>query len=1467
MSERISGISIGLDMDTAAINRSLSSIKDSFREVRGAARTNINNIRFDDKNIKTYRGHVSELSKTFEAQGKNVEDLKKQYDMLEQSGKANTQEGQRLRNEINKQVDEYNRLGHELDQAREKLQRLEREDTAVYKIGDAFETAGPKIQAFGGHVQQVGGFLTKWITAPAVGAIAAIGGITAAFGWGRLVGLDTAQAQLRGLGYDTESVGRISDQVTSAIEGGMTTMAEGTAVAAGAMAAGVEEGEELERYIKLVGDAAVGSNRPVGEMAQIFNRVQGSGKLMTQELNMIEQGMPGFAQAMADNLGVTQEEFRKMVTDGEVGSAEFMDVMEDFAGGMAEAYADSWQGMVANTKAYVGIIGENLLSGVFEQSKESIAEFIEFLKSDEVVEWAESAGEAIGNAFSKIVESVKGGINWFMNLDDEKKKLIGTFAAVAVAAGPILTALGGFIIVIGQVMTALGPILKSVAMLGGVFKVAGIAIGAIFSPIGLVVAAVVGLGAAFVLAYNKSETFRDFIAGLAGRFTSAWESVKIFSQNVKTAFEGIFAIFRGDEGGGIDILQSLGLSEGQIGLITGAIDRIKSAFQTMKDGIGIALGAVTVFAQDTFAKIRNFWATDGEQVVQAATKGFNLIRSVVSTVMPVISGAVRIGFNVVSTVIGTAMRIALSIVQMVWENIKGVINGGLNIIMGLVKTFSGIFTGDFSKMWEGVKQIFSGAIELVWNGFQLLFWGRIIRGVGTLVRTFSGSIRGLWQSVVGFFQNMFQGAVQRVTNLRTSAINIVTRLNSGFNSIISRMVSAVVGLFQNLLSRGVSIISNLRSSISNIITNLRNGFVNTISRLVSSVVNLFQNLLSRAVSIVTNLRGSITNLVTQLRDNFVRNISNLYTRVTGIFTNLFNRGRSIMSNMSSTITNIITNLRSGFVNIIQNLFTRFVSIFTNLLNRGRSIITNLRQTVVNLITRMRDGAVNGVTRMRDQIVNMFTRIKNQADKLFSNMVDGAKALPGRLGDAIKNGASKAVNGVKSLGNSMVGKLGDVVNGVIKGLNSITSKIGITATISEWTVPQFSRGTGQGSPTGNLTRNGKIAMDTLATVGDKGPGNGPGTREMVRYPNGKVGLYDNDATIFAPKGTTIFSNQETEALLGQIPQFSEGTGFFGKIKNIAGKAIDYITNPSKIFEDLIGAVFTGWGDLSGFALNMVKGAWNIIKDGMLGWITDRFSESSVGKSQKWMDYPMTTPYSPLRPVPGYPTSFNGGRHYGIDYGTPVGVNLTAPMAGTVKRQYDVGGGNVARLESGNASQYFLHMRNVKTGKVGIGDSMGKSGNTGKFTTGPHVHWQHEEPKTPNLWNKRTKNPLDMIKEHMNGGLTLSDGLFSLHKGEYIINPDRPKEAMKLIALASQKLAGKSKQTSELPNPGGSSGDGVMMKLLEATMEQNKILMRILKKDTDVILDGDSVKEKMDERDYNDDLRRRLFSGKKRGVTAT
>src|SRR5699024_1501361 len=68
------------------------------------------------------------------------------------------------------------------------------------------KTIGAKFKDVGGKISDVGSKLTKFITVPAVGAAAAVGGVVAAFGWGRLVSLDSAQAKLRGLGYEAKDV-------------------------------------------------------------------------------------------------------------------------------------------------------------------------------------------------------------------------------------------------------------------------------------------------------------------------------------------------------------------------------------------------------------------------------------------------------------------------------------------------------------------------------------------------------------------------------------------------------------------------------------------------------------------------------------------------------------------------------------------------------------------------------------------------------------------------------------------------------------------------------------------------------------------------------------------------------------------------------------------------------------------------------------------------------------------------------------------------------------------------------------------------------------------------------------------------------------------------------------------------------------------------------------------------------------
>src|SRR5699024_12614245 len=113
MAERISGLQIDLTMNDTSVKRSLTAIKDSFRDVKRAAQVNMNNIRFDTKDVSTYKKNIDELSKSYNKQKKNVYDLKSRYDKLVAAGQENTAEGQKHRTESNIQDDEMNRQRHD----------------------------------------------------------------------------------------------------------------------------------------------------------------------------------------------------------------------------------------------------------------------------------------------------------------------------------------------------------------------------------------------------------------------------------------------------------------------------------------------------------------------------------------------------------------------------------------------------------------------------------------------------------------------------------------------------------------------------------------------------------------------------------------------------------------------------------------------------------------------------------------------------------------------------------------------------------------------------------------------------------------------------------------------------------------------------------------------------------------------------------------------------------------------------------------------------------------------------------------------------------------------------------------------------------------------------------------------------------------------------------------------------------
>ncbi|KIH73284.1 tape measure protein [Corynebacterium glutamicum] len=183
-------------------------------------------------------------------------------------------------------------------------------------------------KSMGGKLSSALGTTLK---ATVAGAGLAAGGVIATAigkGMGRLTGIENAQASLKGLGHDAQSVQSIMDNALASVSGTAFGLDAAAGVAASAVAAGIKPGQELERTLKLTGDAATIAGMEMSDMGSIINKVATSNKMQMDVANqLMDAGIP-ILQMVASEMGVTAEEASKMASEGKISFETFQNALE-----------------------------------------------------------------------------------------------------------------------------------------------------------------------------------------------------------------------------------------------------------------------------------------------------------------------------------------------------------------------------------------------------------------------------------------------------------------------------------------------------------------------------------------------------------------------------------------------------------------------------------------------------------------------------------------------------------------------------------------------------------------------------------------------------------------------------------------------------------------------------------------------------------------------------------------------------------------------------------------------------------------------------------------------------------------------------------------------------------------------------------------------------------------------------------
>ena len=680
------------------------------------------------------------------------------------------------------------------------------------------------------------------------------------------------------------------------------------------------------------------------------------------------------------------------IQNGRFEYSDFMKIIEGSAGTVTKTYEETQSGAdkiklaMQNLRAEAGGLAENFASQFSPQIEKAI--------------------ETIGNVAEKVFSGIQTVFQWIIDNGDTIAAVITGIATATAAYLAYTTAL--------QIMTngwkSLVIVQKAVAAAQAVMNAVMNA-----NPIGLIIAAVAGLVAAFVVLWNKSEKFRNFWIGL-------WEKIKAVAEPIIKALSEWFEK---------------------------AWDKIKEVW-----------GKVSAWFADIFAKIKKTFEPFGKiisgyfemgwknikVVWDLAVKYFKTIweniKLVFSAVKSVLSGNFSGAWDSIKKIFGNTGKFFGD----VWDGIKKVFG---NTGEFFSKTFSGAkdkITGAFSKVGDWFKTNWKSIVAFIVNPFAGVFKYLYdnFDGFRNFVDKIVGKIKDIFKPIANWFKSKVTDPIKKFF---TTTWNIIKELAAGCWNAIKAVWSVVSGWYK---SKVIDPIKNFFTTAWNIIKELAAGCWNAIKAVWSVVSEWFK---SKVIDPVKNFFTTAWNIIKELSAGCWNAIKAVWSAVSEwfrtkviepikqFFTNLWNGIKTAAQNAWNGIKSIWSTV-SGWFNttIIQPVQT----FFSNLWNSIKTAANNAWNGIKSIWSAVSEWFSESViSPVKNWFTGMWDKLKSGARDAW----DGIKSVFGGVADWFKDKFSTAWQKVKDvfstggqvfdgIKDGIVSAFKTVVNAIIRGINKV-----------------------------------------------------------------------------------------------------------------------------------------------------------------------------------------------------------------------------------------------------------------------------------------------------------------------------------------------------------------------------------------------------------------------------------------------
>ena len=330
--------------------------------------------------------------------------------------------------------------------------------------------------------------------------------------------------------------------------------------------------------------------------------------------------------------------------------------------------------------------------------------------------------------FEKVVKKIKELTSAFSNMSAAEKEQVVKIAGIVAAIGPLLAVGGRLITGIGTVMTMAPQI--------------GTALSALTGPVGIVIAAVAALAAAFAALWTSDEGFRE---GVTGIFTDIQGAI----QPLIDALGALWGAFQ-------ELLGSLWDVFGTEVMALFNLVFVETIFPIIQNLVEIFTGVVNLIVDI----IHGDWSAAWEDLKSIV---LNLLEILVDNVLGFFNKLLQTVGSITSKLVKGVIDLFTSLGHETATIINNLITDAINFWKDLFSKTIEIF-GD---IWDGIKEKVSGIKDAVVDGIsgaveflselpeKALTWGRdlimsFINGIKEKVGQLTDEIEAVAEDIASF---------------------------------------------------------------------------------------------------------------------------------------------------------------------------------------------------------------------------------------------------------------------------------------------------------------------------------------------------------------------------------------------------------------------------------------------------------------------------------------------------------------------------------------------------------------------------------------------------------------------------------------------------------------------------------------------------------------------------------------------